>query len=53
MDYAIAAARSFQGLASEQKPFKFVFVSGAGATFNTPRPEAVCIIASWSVRSEP
>ncbi|KAI1738642.1 putative nucleoside-diphosphate-sugar epimerase [Xylaria scruposa] len=31
-DYALAASQAFQGLANENKPFNFVYVSGRGAT---------------------
>ncbi len=33
MDYPVEASRAFQSLASEDRPFKFVYVSGRGATF--------------------
>ncbi len=32
MDYAVAAARAFQTLATDEKPFNFVYVSGRGST---------------------
>ncbi len=32
MDYAVAAARAFQTLASDEQPFNFVYVSGQGST---------------------
>ncbi|KAI0467712.1 putative nucleoside-diphosphate-sugar epimerase [Xylaria cf. heliscus] len=36
-DYALAASRAFQGLANENEPFNFVYVSGNGATLEPGR----------------
>jgi hypothetical protein len=36
-DYALAASKAFQTLASEAKPFNFVYVSGRGATVEPSR----------------
>ncbi|KAI1453851.1 putative nucleoside-diphosphate-sugar epimerase [Annulohypoxylon moriforme] len=40
-DYALAASKAFQTLASEQEPFNFVYVSGAGATTQPGRFSAI------------
>jgi hypothetical protein len=40
-DYALAASRAFQGLAHENEPFNFVYVSGAGATTEPGRFSAI------------
>ena len=32
MDYAVAAARAFRTLATDEQPFNFVYVSGQGST---------------------
>ncbi|KAI1775862.1 putative nucleoside-diphosphate-sugar epimerase [Hypoxylon cercidicola] len=40
-DYALAASKAFQTLASEQEPFNFVYVSGAGATTEPGRFSAI------------
>ncbi|KAI0892035.1 putative nucleoside-diphosphate-sugar epimerase [Annulohypoxylon nitens] len=40
-DYALAASKAFQTLASEQEPFNFVYVSGNGATTQPGRFSAI------------
>ncbi|KAI1405000.1 putative nucleoside-diphosphate-sugar epimerase [Hypoxylon fuscum] len=40
-DYTLAASKAFQTLASEQEPFNFVYVSGAGATTEPSRFSAI------------
>ncbi|KAI1371429.1 putative nucleoside-diphosphate-sugar epimerase [Hypoxylon crocopeplum] len=40
-DYALAASKAFQTLASEQEPFNFVYVSGGGATTQPGRFSAI------------
>lgn len=40
-DYAVAASQAFQGLAHENEPFRFVYVSGAGATTEPGRFSAI------------
>lgn len=39
--YALEAAKAFENLASEQEPFNFVYVSGAGATTEPGRFSAL------------
>ncbi|KAI1267017.1 putative nucleoside-diphosphate-sugar epimerase [Xylariaceae sp. FL1019] len=40
-DYALAASEAFQGLAPENEPFNFVYVSGYGATTEPGRFSAI------------
>ncbi|KAI2641295.1 putative nucleoside-diphosphate-sugar epimerase [Xylaria nigripes] len=40
-DYALAASQAFQGLAQENEPFNFVYISGEGATTEPGRFSAI------------